>query len=196
MSSKPEYMAAYYKANAEKLKAQQRQYRIDDPEKIRQQSKALREKNKEKIRLEKQALYYRDVEKTRARKREVYHKNIERINELRRAGKKPIPEDRKQRHLAKLRDSYKQNPYKAYAKSAARRVAQINSIPAWANKFFISEIYELAALRTKMLGIKFEVDHIVPVKSKRVCGLHVENNLQILTKLENRAKGNYSWPCM
>ena len=47
-----------------------------------------------------------------------------------------------------------------------------------------------------MLGFKWEVDHIVPLQSKLVCGLHVHNNLQVITALENIKKHNKVWPDM
>jgi len=62
--------------------------------------------------------------------------------------------------------------------------------PQWANKFYISEIYSLARLRTKILGEKYEVDHIIPITHNLVCGLHVENNLQVIKSKENRKKSN------
>lgn len=45
-------------------------------------------------------------------------------------------------------------------------------------------------------GVKHHVDHIVPIKSPIVCGLHCEANLQILPEAENIRKGNRHWPDM
>jgi hypothetical protein len=40
------------------------------------------------------------------------------------------------------------------------------------------------------------VDHIVPLQSEIVCGLHGEANLQLLTETENKVKSNKLWPDM
>lgn len=82
------------------------------------------------------------------------------------------------------------------SQAAARRAVTKKATPAWANDFFITEAYRLAKLRTKMLGYPWHVDHIVPLNSKLVCGLHVEHNLQVIPGAANIRKQNLHWPDM
>lgn len=85
------------------------------------------------------------------------------------------------------------------AQQQQREAKKRSATPAWANQFFIEEAYELARLRTqqKTGGVdEWQVDHIVPLKSKLVCGLHVENNLQVIPAVDNRSKNNRHWPDM
>lgn len=64
------------------------------------------------------------------------------------------------------------------------------AFPLWANPIAILMIYDLAKQITIETGIPHEVDHILPLAGKNICGLHVENNLQILSKTANRQKYN------
>lgn len=63
-------------------------------------------------------------------------------------------------------------------------------VPVWANIEAMRAIYKEAARITKETGISHHVDHIIPLKGKTVCGLHVETNLQILSAVLNRKKRN------
>lgn len=74
--------------------------------------------------------------------------------------------------------------------SARYKASKLKATPEWANDFFIQEAYELSKIREKLTGIKWHVDHIVPLQGRIVCGLHVENNLQVIPAIVNRIKGN------
>lgn len=65
-----------------------------------------------------------------------------------------------------------------------------NARPVWADIESIKNIYITAKELTKSTGIKYEVDHVIPIKHPLVCGLHVETNLQIIPENENRVKSN------
>lgn len=59
----------------------------------------------------------------------------------------------------------------------------------WA-EFVMEEIYLLRNERTLTTKITWEVDHIVPISSSEVSGLHVWYNLQLLPKEANLLKSN------
>ena len=80
-----------------------------------------------------------------------------------------------------------------YNTVARRRAARIQRIPKWLTKddlWLIKEAYELAALRTKMFGFKWHVDHIIPLQGKTVSGLHMIENLQVIPEKHNLSKHN------
>lgn len=90
----------------------------------------------------------------------------------------------------------KRNPHVTRAAIVRRELSKINAIPSWANNFFISEIYDIARIRTKITGFVWHVDHIVPLRSKFVCGLHCEANLRVIPASINCSKNNRHWPDM
>ena len=67
--------------------------------------------------------------------------------------------------------------------------------PAWVNWDKVNEIYK-SSKKLREAGNNTVVDHIVPLSSPRVCGLHCEDNLQIIHHLENQKKSNSYWPDM
>lgn len=76
------------------------------------------------------------------------------------------------------------------ARAINRQLAKIQRTPKWANKEKIKKVYLEAALLTAETGIKYHVDHIVPLRGKLVSGLHVENNLRAIPAKENMRKHN------
>jgi len=88
------------------------------------------------------------------------------------------------------------NPQKSAQESSLRRASKRMATPGWADHNAIKALFAEAARLTKVTGIKHQVDHIVPLKSELVCGLHCESNMQILTQVENLKKSNRYWPDM
>ncbi len=72
----------------------------------------------------------------------------------------------------------------------AKRLSLLKkAIPKWADFKKMNEIYKSA-------DGEFHVDHIIPLTSKYVSGLHTEDNLQLLPAKDNIVKGNRYWPDM
>lgn len=66
----------------------------------------------------------------------------------------------------------------------------------WADITAITKLFRWAAELERATGIEHNVDHIVPLKSPLVCGLHWEGNLQITPASDNKSKNNRHWPDM
>lgn len=76
------------------------------------------------------------------------------------------------------------------AKWWERHCLKRKATPKWANRKAMHAFYAEAKRLTDETGIPHEVDHIIPLKGERVCGLHVENNLRVTTLAINRKKRN------
>ncbi len=127
--------------------------------------------------------------KRRARQREQINERARRRHAERMAND-PAYRQSKAAHSLRW---IKTNPSKALENVTRRDVQKLRAMPAWADRAQIKAIYDAAAAR-RAAGIKCEVDHIVPLRSPYVCGLHVPANLQLLESRSNKAKGNRHWP--
>lgn len=166
---KKAYRAAYYEANRERLLADMRQRHAKNPQIARDRMAAWVKANPERH------------NENRAR---WLTENHEKMAPLKRAW------------AAKYRAA---NPEKKVAWQARRRAAKLHATMAWEPEFdhlVEQEAAALAKLRESCTGVKWHVDHTVPLLSDRVCGLHNAYNLAVIPASVNQRKYNLYWPDM
>ena len=115
-----------------------------------------------------------------------------RPQELAAIRKKTVAKHRQARNAASAAWR-KKNAGKVLALTRKRQLAKRMRTPAWLTPddfWMMEQAYELAALRTKMLGFAWHVDHKIPLRGKTVSGLHVPTNLQVIPGADNSRKGN------
>lgn len=83
--------------------------------------------------------------------------------------------------------------------AAARYVARLQATPKWTTseqKQRVLEIYAATQHLQQLTATVYHVDHIVPLRSQHVCGLHVWWNLQPMTERDNVCKQNVFDPSL
>jgi hypothetical protein len=133
--------------------------------------------------------YLRDKEKMRSQAMAWKLSHPERVSEW---GRKRYLKHRK--HILEASKKWKRNnPGKINAMSAKRRAALLQATPPWLNRSqwqAIESVYIEANRISRETGKPYHVDHVQPLQSNVVCGLHVPWNLQILPGHENLVKSS------
>jgi 5-methylcytosine-specific restriction endonuclease McrA len=156
------------------MKVQGATYRAQNPDKRRANSQKWRAENKDRANALSKATYARNRDVITARARAKFARTAAIEAERGRA--------------------YRQaNKGKINSHTMARKAAFLQRIPAWLTEddhWMIEQAYELAALRTKIFGVAWHVDHVLPLRGKTVSGLHTPYNMQVILGSENSRKGN------
>lgn len=179
--------------------------------KCRPCEKSYKQKNKDRIAENNKLWYMKNMDKQKKSIRLWYEKNKEQSLSRSRnwyANNKDRHKEAMQRWVAENKESY-MRARKEWKLKNPDRVKEINNrankvrnrrlsfaLPKWADIDAISKIYQQAKMMRDSLLMDVEVDHIVPISSSKVCGLHVENNLRIISREINSKKGNRVWPDM
>lgn len=163
-----------------------RQYRIDNEEHYKQHSKQYCKR-------------YYDGHKSSIKQ---YHKqyrvdHIEHItqrdNQYRINNKEHIKQHRIQNkeHYNQYHKQWRtDNPDKVALLTERRRLYLKSRTPKWYEEDLIKQLYLKRDQLNNTWGTNLEVDHIIPIISKTVCGLHCWANLQLLDASLNSSKNN------
>lgn len=155
--------------------------RRKNPEKVREHSREYRKSRGESHRIVKRiaAARYRkkNLSKIKEKRTQYYLSNRDAIRD-------------------RLRKYSKANPGLNAAEATLRRANKKNATPVWVDIERLKEVYKRRDRLRKCLGLEMHVDHIVPLQSKYVCGLHVPWNLRIVGAKTNLRKNNRIWPDM
>lgn len=162
---------AWAEANREKRRLAKRVSYSKNKAAAKERMKAYREKNKASIQAERKAKYQREKEE-------------------RRAASKAWRDTHKEQNRKTIDAWHEKNPGAKMEMNRRRKLKQKQATPSWADTAAMRLIYNEAADLSKRSGRKLHVDHIIPINSPYVCGLHCPQNLQVVSAAKNMAKHN------
>jgi hypothetical protein len=182
------------------VRARSAKFREDNPEKGAISSAKYQAKNPDKRKEIQRNYRLRNADSVKAREMAYLQENPEKRKET---SRKYYAENRDRVATANLKWAAN-NPGNLTARAAKRRALKRNATVPWADLSYVGDLYENCRETEEIfqnvgVSLKFHVDHIVPLQHARVCGLHVEHNLQILTATDNLSKNNHfeleDYPC-
>jgi hypothetical protein len=140
--------------------------------------------------------YYSHRDDVLKKKLEQYRLNPEVYRSQVKARRAADPERYREIQRKADRKKHLAEPHFFASKVQRREAMKQKAFPSWADKNRIEMIYKEAKRLEQETGVEHHVDHIVPLNSPLVCGLHNEFNLQPIPSLDNVRKSNRAWPDM
>lgn len=156
------------------MKVQGAVYRAANPEKRAQNSKKWKLANANRVLELARARRAADPERTRKNVRAHYYRHRE-------------------QELLRQKVWRMANKGLVNAFTVKRKADLLKRTPTWLTAddlWLMAQAYELAAVRTKLFGFPWHVDHNYPLRGMYVSGLHVPANLRVIPGVENLRKGN------
>ncbi len=165
---------ASYEKDPEKYKSFNKKWQENNPGKNARRAAEYRAKNPELIKEQKRNYYLLNKDKILQKAKEYASKNKDRI-------------------LNYHRSRYEKMPELYIANEVKRRARKLLATPKWdieLTRFIELEAVKLCRIRQQYTGIKWHIDHVIPLRGKTVSGLHVWNNIAVIPAVVNLSKGN------
>jgi hypothetical protein len=185
-------------------KAKTKKSRQEDPQKWRSYGHSQYTNNREKELYRQREYQKKNSDKISVKNKQRYELKRESIidaaRKYRLENREIINEKQRNRYRAnrdklKLRNSKwrKANRHRVAFYVEARRASRKARTPEWFGEFdelVFREAAHLVCIREAHTGIKWHVDHIIPLSAADASGLHVWNNCQVIPAKLNSSKGN------
>lgn len=181
--------AERYQANSDHIKESAKKYRVAHRQKAKDCQRKYYAKNVGAVCKKSRDYYFIHKEGIRETSRAYYLKNKEKIKAASRIRSVEKPDEIRFATAAwRERNRERVREYQS-----RRRAAKRNAVPAWFgewDEFVIQEAYMLARDRELDSGIKWNVDHMIPLQAKKATGLHCASNIQVIPERLNLMKRN------